>query len=96
VDGQVVAVIQAINKVTDEGKMVAFDADDEVLIIPPSIQIGIAISNRMMVEVQRRQHSQVKSLLKIVRSLHSDMGLSSLMFTRTERSPSGIHRPHRI
>lgn len=40
-----------------------------------------------MREQTKRAHAQVVSLLDIVKSLHSNMGINSFMFTVTERSP---------
>jgi len=51
------------------------------------MQVGIILSNQLLGESTKRKHGQVLALLEIVRSLHSNMGINSLMFTITEKSP---------
>mmetsp|Transcript_21327 Transcript_21327/g.37758 ORF Transcript_21327/g.37758 Transcript_21327/m.37758 type:complete len:489 (-) Transcript_21327:121-1587(-) len=68
-------------------KFTTFTAEDEVLMDHLSLQLGVILRNQMFREQSERSHNQVLSLLDIVKSLHSDMGVNSLMFTITERSP---------
>lgn len=87
--GETVAVLQAINKkAEDDGKFTSFDEDDEMVLEHMSMQVGVCLSNQLLSERTKRTHGQVLSLLEIVKSLHSNMGINSLMFTITEKSPS--------
>ncbi|GBG33383.1 cGMP-specific 3',5'-cyclic phosphodiesterase [Hondaea fermentalgiana] len=61
---------------------------DEVLMDHLSLQLGIILRNQMLREASEIRHRQVLSMVDIVRSLHSKMGINSLIFTVTERSPS--------
>ena len=51
-------------------------------------QVGVVLQNQLLSERTKRVNGQVVSLLEIVKSLHSNMGINSLMFTITEKSPS--------
>jgi len=99
-DDHVVAVLQVINKVLklppgveNEGgeelgdEITAFTMEDELLMDHLSLQLGVILRNAMLFEQSQRAHDQVMSLLDIVRSLHSDMGVNSLIFAITEKSP---------
>jgi len=66
---------------------IAFSRHDELLMDQLSLQLGVVLRNQMLREESERAHAQVLSMLDIVRSLHSNMGINSLMFTITERSP---------
>ena len=85
-NGDTVAVLQAINK-KDGVKFGKFHEDDEMHMEHMAMQVGIILSNQMLGESTKRKHGQVISLLEIVKSLHSNMGINSLMFTITEKSP---------
>lgn len=87
-NGDTVAVLQAVNKKDGEKKFKPFTEEDELLSEHMALQVGIILSNHLLTEKTKRSHAQVISLLQIVRSLHSNMGINSLMFTITERSPS--------
>ena len=52
------------------------------------MQVGVILSNQMLTEKTKRTHNQVVSLLEIIKALHANLGINSLMFTITERSPS--------
>jgi GAF domain-containing protein len=83
-----IAVLQVINKRgSSAGTFVAFNSEDEMLGEHMALQVGIILSNHLLTEKTNRAHAQVVSLLQIVKSLHSSMGINSLMFTITERSP---------
>jgi len=86
--GDTVAVLQAINKKGDGSKFVKFNEDDEMVMEHMAMQVGVILSNQLLSERTKRTHGQVISLLEIVKSLHSNMGINSLMFTITEKSPS--------
>jgi GAF domain-containing protein len=66
---------------------VPFTMEDELLIDHLALQVGIILRNQIARDSIVRSHEQVVALLDIVRSLHSDLGLASLMFTITEKSP---------
>uniref|UniRef100_A0A7S3LGH3 GAF domain-containing protein n=1 Tax=Aplanochytrium stocchinoi TaxID=215587 RepID=A0A7S3LGH3_9STRA len=68
-------------------KFCAFTTEDELLMDHLSLQLGIILRNHMLREKTKTTHQQVISLLDIVKSLHSNMGINSFMFTITERSP---------
>mmetsp|Transcript_17144 Transcript_17144/g.20779 ORF Transcript_17144/g.20779 Transcript_17144/m.20779 type:complete len:480 (+) Transcript_17144:366-1805(+) len=68
-------------------KFCAFTTEDELLMDQLSLQLGIILRNHMLREKTKTTHQQVVSLLDIVKSLHSNMGINSFMFTITERSP---------
>jgi adenylate cyclase len=85
--GDTVAVLQAINKKSDS-KFTKFTEDDEMVMEHMAMQVGVILSNQLLSERTKRIHAQVMSLLEIVKSLHSNMGINSLMFTITEKSPS--------
>ena len=65
-----------------------FTIEDEVLMDHLSLQLGVILRNQILREQSERSHSQVRSLVDIVCSLHSNMGVNSLMFTITERTPT--------
>lgn len=71
-----------------EEDFVPFTTEDEVLMDHLSLQLGVILRNHVLREESERAHTQVLSMLDIVKSLHSNMGINSLMFTITERSPS--------
>jgi len=79
---------QPTGQTTDGKPTIPFTTEDEVLMDHLSLQLGVILRNQMLREQSERSHKQVSSLLDIVRSLHSNMGVNSLMFTITERSPS--------
>ncbi len=83
-----IAVLQVINKKGTNNTFTSFSSDDEHLAEHMALQIGIILSNHLLTERTNRAHAQVVSLLQIVKSLNSNMGINSLMFTITERSPS--------
>jgi adenylate cyclase len=85
--GKTVAVLQAINKKSEGKGFKAFTEEDEMLMEHMATQVGVILSNQLLSEQTARTHHQVVSLLEIVKSLHSNMGINSLMFTITERSP---------
>ena len=89
-DGKIVAVLQAINKLAEgeSGDAVAFTIHDEMLVEHLASQVGIILRNTVLFEEVRESQRKVRSLLEIVRSLHSNMGTQSLVFTVTERTPA--------
>ena len=82
-----VAVIQAINKKKEKSGFEPFTEEDEMLLEHMAMQVGVILANQVLSERTARTYAQVVSLLEIVKSLHSNMGINSLMFTITEKSP---------
>mmetsp|Transcript_6328 Transcript_6328/g.12499 ORF Transcript_6328/g.12499 Transcript_6328/m.12499 type:complete len:404 (+) Transcript_6328:46-1257(+) len=88
-DGTTVAVLQAINKKSsdDRSKFVPFTKEDETLIDYMAGQLGVILMNAKIYEDSVRSKKKVEAMLDIVRSLHGDMGVNSVSFTLTERTP---------
>jgi len=86
--GETVAVLQAINKKSSANKITIFMQEDEIMAEHMAMQVGVILSNQMLQERMKRTHNQVVSLLEIIKALHANLGINSLMFTITERSPS--------
>ncbi len=87
-EGNTVAVIQAINKLGKEGvPHVPFTKEDETLVDYMAGQIGVILLNAKIYEDSLNAKKKVEAMLDIVRSLHSDMGVNSVSFTLTERTP---------
>lgn len=97
-NGETVAVLQAINKLDNPDnpeeprtvkncKILSFTKEDELLTDHLALQLGVILRNQILREKTKLAHAQVLSLLDIVKSLHSNMGINSFMFTVTERSP---------
>uniref|UniRef100_A0A7S2S2T4 GAF domain-containing protein n=1 Tax=Mucochytrium quahogii TaxID=96639 RepID=A0A7S2S2T4_9STRA len=82
------AAADKASKDGESSRFIPFTREDEVLMDHLSLQLGIILRNQLLKEVSERAHKQVVSLVDIVRSLHSNMGINSLMFTITERTPS--------
>ena len=87
--GKTIAVLQAINKKKKEkGGFQAFTDEDEMHMEHLATQVSVILSNQLLSERTQRTHAQVISMLEIVKSLHGNMGMGSLLFTITERSPA--------
>lgn len=86
-DGTTVAVLQAINKKEEDG-LSTFMEDDETMILFIASQVGVMLKKLQMYERIVESEKRTMALLDIVRSLHSDLGTNSLMFTITERTPT--------
>eukprot|EP00753_Platysulcus_tardus_P005782 PLAT13695.1.p1 GENE.PLAT13695.1~~PLAT13695.1.p1 ORF type:complete len:243 (-),score=129.08 PLAT13695.1:156-884(-) len=50
-------------------------------------QAGITLRNASLFEKIQEEHKKITALLDIVRALHGDLGINSLIFTITERTP---------
>jgi adenylate cyclase len=74
-------VLQAIN--CSKGPF--SDVDEEVVGILAA-QAGIALHNAHIYHLSVRSREKVKSLLDVIRAMHSDLGINSLMFTITQRT----------
>ncbi len=78
--GQIVGVIQAINRHDHEFT----EIDEEVAKILAS-QAGVALQNARVYHQMMRSEAKVRSFIEVIEALHQDLGISSLMFTITER-----------
>jgi adenylate cyclase len=76
-----VGVIQAIN--TRHGAFT--DIDEEILSILAA-QAGIALRNAELFHTTRASQERVRSMLEIIKAMHGDLGINSLMFTITQRA----------
>lgn len=82
-DGDVIAVLQAINK---NGGGV-FTEDDEYLIEILGKQAGVTLHNAKQFDAVHRSEQKQNSLLDLIKTLHDDTGVASLLFTLTNRIP---------
>jgi len=78
---EITGVLQAIN--CSKGPFT--DVDEEVVGILAA-QSGIALHNANIYHLSVRAREKIKSLLDVIRAMHSDMGINSLMFTITQRT----------
>ncbi|CAK4082063.1 unnamed protein product [Aphanomyces euteiches] len=82
--GQVVGVMQALNR-NGNDKAVGFtDMDEEVMTILAA-QAGIALQNAQHHKTALQAQKKVTEVLDIVKAMHSDLGINSLLFTVTHR-----------
>lgn len=79
--GEIVGVMQAINK----QDKTFFDPVDEEMIGILAAQAGIALHNSFVHRLAIKSREKVSSLLQIIHAMHSDLGITSLMFTITRR-----------
>ena len=81
-EGATVGVIQAINS-----KNGVFSAVDEEVVDILATQAGIALNNAILFTKTERAQEKIRSLLEIIKVMHGDMGINSLIFTVTQRAP---------
>ena len=79
--GRIVGVIQAINRAGG-----AFTAVDQEILGILAAQAGIALRNAELYHMSVRSREKVRALLEIIKAMHSDLGINSLMFTITQRT----------
>lgn len=84
--GQTIAVLQAINKFNG-----SFSTDDQTVLEKLTMLAGISLRNAQLFEDAKKQHHKVQSLLDVIRTMTSNMGLNSIIFTITQRFP-GVPR----
>lgn len=77
----VVGVIQAINK--KRGK---FNKSDQVYLENFAVHTGVALSNAAMYEKARNAEKKMMLLIEMVKMLHSDPAINSLVFTISNRA----------
>lgn len=82
IDGQIVGVLQAINK-----KDGVFGRVDENVMNMLSTQAGIALQNANLFRNSEASRDKFRSLLDIIRAMQGEMGVNSLIFTITQRTP---------
>lgn len=81
-DGEIVGVIQAINKHGDE----PFSSNDEILFENLAAHAGVALRNAEVYKEAVRSEQRMQSLMEIVQFLHSDPNVHSLIFTLNRRA----------
>jgi len=81
--GQTIAVLQAINKFNG-----SFSTDDQTVLEKLTMLAGISLRNAQLFEDAKKQHHKVQSLLDVIRTMTSNMGLNSIIFTITQRFPA--------
>ena len=89
--GTTVGVLQIINKlsnVQDKSSRVPFDEVDEELALILAAQAGIALRNAQLYESSTQSEAKVKALIDVIKSMHNNLGINSLMFTITQRAPA--------
>lgn len=84
-DGKVVGVLQAINK--KDGQ---FGVVDEEVMAMLAMQAAIALQNANLFRQAEKQSEKFRSLLDMIRAMQGEMGVNSLIFTITQRTPKII------
>ena len=79
--GQIVGVLQAINK-----KDGTFSQTDEEVMDLLSTQAGIAVQNANVFRSAESSRDKFRSLLDIIRAMQGELGVNSLIFTITQRT----------
>ena len=87
-NGKTIAVLQAINKLNGS----TFSSDDQMVLEKLTMLAGISLRNAQLFEDSELQKNKVMSLLDVIRTMSSNMGLNSIIFTITQRFP-GDSRP---
>ena len=84
--GKVVGVMQALNRSgTAIEKETGFtDMDEEILTILAG-QAGIALQNAQSHKVALMSKSRISEILDIIKDMHNNLGINSLIFTITQR-----------
>ncbi|OQR96272.1 dual 3',5'-cyclic-AMP and-GMP phosphodiesterase [Thraustotheca clavata] len=83
-NGNIVGVMQALNRVGNEKDGGFTDMDEEVMTILAA-QAGIALQNAQNHKTALQAQKKVTEVLDIVKAMHSDLGINSLIFTVTHR-----------
>ena len=88
-DDKTIAVLQAINKKSVNGTdTLPFADTDETLLSHLAEHMGVVLRNAILKDETMRAHQKVRAMMDIIRQLHGDLGISSLMYAITERTPS--------
>ena len=86
--GDTVAVLQVINKKGTNGEPVPFEEKDDVILSHLQSQLGAILRTYMTLEMEQVTQGRIHALLDIVKSVNSGMGMPSLTFTLTNRTPA--------
>lgn len=84
-EGKIVGVVQAINK--KDGQ---FGVVDEEVMGMLACQAAIALQNANLFRQAEKQSEKFRSLLDMIRAMQGEMGVNSLIFTITQRTPKII------
>ena len=82
-DGRNIAVLQAINKLGAQ----TFSSEDQMVLEKLTMLAGISLRNAQLFEDSQLQKNKVQSLLDVIRTMSTNMGLNSIIFTITQRFP---------
>ncbi|EQC33122.1 hypothetical protein SDRG_09110 [Saprolegnia diclina VS20] len=82
--GAIVGVMQALNRVGNDKDGGFTDMDEEVMTILAA-QAGIALQNAQNHKTALLAQKKVTEVLDIVKAMHGDLGINSLIFTVTHR-----------
>jgi len=83
----IIAVLQAVNKKhPDNVQFIEFTPEDQVIAGHIASQLGVILRNMLLLDEVQREKKKVDAMLDIIRSLYSDMGINSILFTLTERT----------
>uniref|UniRef100_A0A7S1C5Y3 GAF domain-containing protein n=1 Tax=Bicosoecida sp. CB-2014 TaxID=1486930 RepID=A0A7S1C5Y3_9STRA len=80
-EDNVVGCIQAINSASGE-----FSEIDEEILGILCAQAGVALRNADLYTLAVKSHEKVRGLLEVIRAMHDNLGINSLMFTITQRA----------
>jgi adenylate cyclase len=87
-DGSTVAVLQVINKKGKGSAPVPFVERDAIILSHLQTQLGAILRTYMTLEMEQVTQGRIHALLDIVKSVNSGMGMPSLTFTLTNRTPA--------
>eukprot|EP01083_Nonionella_stella_P178315 629497_1 len=82
-DGEIVAVLQAVNKRNGQ----VFSTIDETLIENLASHVGVSLRNAQYYQQAVTSKRQVSSLIFIIKLLHSEPNIQSLIYTLTQHTP---------
>eukprot|EP00753_Platysulcus_tardus_P001084 PLAT11033.1.p2 GENE.PLAT11033.1~~PLAT11033.1.p2 ORF type:complete len:495 (+),score=270.36 PLAT11033.1:36-1520(+) len=82
-EGRIVGVLQSLN--SERG---SFGKVDEDVMEIFAAQAGIVLQNAEVFSMVKKSQEKVESLLEIIRIMHADLGINSLLFTLTQRAHS--------
>ena len=86
--GATVAVLQVINKKGKGSTPVPFVEKDDIILSHLQSQLGAILRTYMTLEMEQVTQGRIHALLDIVKSVNSGMGMPSLTFTLTNRTPA--------
>jgi len=82
-NGKTMAVLQAVNKV----KGTVFTADDQMVLEKLSMLAGISLRNARLYNEALVSKQKTEALIDVITTMSSNLGLNSIIFTVTQRSP---------